>query len=83
MVSSGFLQEPHGVTTQKTQFVIVTAVKTSNLTQIFMILFIVRYHGALYCTDVTESVSKRAYCHVYYNIQFTTIVSMEFPLFVF
>jgi hypothetical protein len=32
MVSSGFLQEPHGVTTQKTPFFIVTAVKTSNLT---------------------------------------------------
>jgi hypothetical protein len=31
MVSSGFLQEPHGVTTQKTPFFIVTAVKTSNL----------------------------------------------------
>jgi hypothetical protein len=27
-----FLQEPHGVTTQKTPFFIVTAVKTSNLT---------------------------------------------------
>jgi hypothetical protein len=27
-----FLQEPHGVTTQKTSFFIVTAVKTSNLT---------------------------------------------------
>jgi hypothetical protein len=27
------LQEPHGVTTQKTPFFIVTAVKTSNLTQ--------------------------------------------------
>jgi hypothetical protein len=26
------LQEPHGVTTQKTPFFIVTAVKTSNLT---------------------------------------------------
>jgi hypothetical protein len=41
MVSSGllrrealwFLQEPHGVTTQKTPFFIVTAVKTSNLTR--------------------------------------------------
>jgi hypothetical protein len=32
MVSSGFLQEPHGVTTQKTPFFIVTAMKTSNLT---------------------------------------------------
>jgi hypothetical protein len=28
-----FLQEPHGVTTQKTPFFIVTAVKTSNLTR--------------------------------------------------
>jgi hypothetical protein len=27
-----FLQEPHGVTTQKTPFLIVTALKTSNLT---------------------------------------------------
>jgi hypothetical protein len=27
-----FLQEPHGVTTQKTPFFIVTAVNTSNLT---------------------------------------------------
>jgi hypothetical protein len=26
-----FLQQPHGVTSQKTQFFIVTAVKTSNL----------------------------------------------------
>jgi hypothetical protein len=30
--ASRFLQEPHGVTTQKTPFFIVTAVKTSNLT---------------------------------------------------
>jgi hypothetical protein len=29
-----FLQEPHGVTSQKTPFFIVTAVKTSNLTQL-------------------------------------------------
>jgi hypothetical protein len=32
MVSSGFLQEPRGVTTQKTPFFLVTAVKTSNIT---------------------------------------------------
>jgi hypothetical protein len=32
----GFLQEPHGVTTQKTPFFIVTAVKTSNLTSFQM-----------------------------------------------
>jgi hypothetical protein len=37
MVSSGFLQEPHGVTTQKTPFFIVTAVKTSNLTDILLL----------------------------------------------
>jgi hypothetical protein len=30
--SCWFLQEPNGVTTQKTPFFIVTAVKTSNLT---------------------------------------------------
>jgi hypothetical protein len=29
---SRFLQKPHGVTSQKTAFFIVTAVKTSNLT---------------------------------------------------
>jgi hypothetical protein len=29
---SQFLQEPHGVTSQKTPFFIVTAVKASNLT---------------------------------------------------
>jgi hypothetical protein len=28
----GFLQEPHGVISQKTSFFIVTAVKSSNLT---------------------------------------------------
>jgi hypothetical protein len=32
----GFLQEPHGITTQKTPFFIVTAVKTSNLTSFFV-----------------------------------------------
>jgi hypothetical protein len=33
-----FLQEPHGVTTQKTPFFIVTAVKTSNLTSKKMVM---------------------------------------------
>jgi hypothetical protein len=39
MVSSGLLRRvaPHGVTTQKTPFFIVTAVKTSNLTFITQI----------------------------------------------
>jgi hypothetical protein len=37
-----FLQEPHGVTTQKTPFFIVTVVKTSNLTKYnIIILFMV------------------------------------------
>jgi hypothetical protein len=31
-----FLQEPHGITSQKTPFFIVTAVKTSNLTHAFL-----------------------------------------------
>jgi hypothetical protein len=31
-----FLQEPHGVTSQKTPFFIVTAVKTSNLTTLLL-----------------------------------------------
>jgi hypothetical protein len=35
-----FLQEPHGVTIQKTPFFIVTAVKTSNLTSSFIVHFI-------------------------------------------
>jgi hypothetical protein len=29
-----FLQEPHGPTSQKTEFFVVTAVKTSNLTRL-------------------------------------------------
>jgi hypothetical protein len=35
-----FLKEPHGVTTQKTPFFIVTAVKTSNLTTEFVYLYL-------------------------------------------
>jgi hypothetical protein len=31
--SCRFLQEPHGVTTQKTPFFIVTSVKTTNITR--------------------------------------------------
>jgi hypothetical protein len=34
--ASFILQEPHVVTTQKTPFFIVTAVKTSNLNKIFL-----------------------------------------------
>jgi hypothetical protein len=34
---TSFLQEPHGVTSQKTPFSMVTAVKASNLTQIFAV----------------------------------------------
>jgi hypothetical protein len=32
-----FLQEPHSITFQNTAFLIVTAVKTSNLTQIVVV----------------------------------------------
>jgi hypothetical protein len=35
-----FLQEPHGVTSQKTPYTVVTAVKTSNLTNINYIIFV-------------------------------------------
>jgi hypothetical protein len=34
-----FVQEPHGVKSQKTPFFIVTALKTSNLTQVKVLLF--------------------------------------------
>jgi hypothetical protein len=34
-----FLQEPHGVTSQKTQFFIVTAAKASNLTHVSLFLY--------------------------------------------
>jgi hypothetical protein len=44
-----FLQEPHGVTTQKTPFFIVTAMKTSNLTdRMFFFIHLLtssRIHG--------------------------------------
>jgi hypothetical protein len=39
-----FLQEPRGVTTQKTPFFIVTAVKTSNLTFKCVALAIAELH---------------------------------------
>jgi hypothetical protein len=35
-----FLQEPQGVTSQKTPFFIVTAVQNSNLTEIWLSLFV-------------------------------------------
>jgi hypothetical protein len=40
-----FLQEPHGVTSQKTAFFIVTAVKTSNLT------ILIRIRGDIECQN--------------------------------
>jgi hypothetical protein len=42
-----FLQEPHGVTSQKTPFFIVTTVKTSNLTTILTLL-----NGDIRCVDM-------------------------------
>jgi hypothetical protein len=47
-----FLQELHGVTSQKTQFFIVTAVKTSNLTYIFMINSAINYFKSTKNLDV-------------------------------
>jgi hypothetical protein len=35
-----FLQEPHGVTSQETPFFLVTAVKTSNLTEVMDFLYL-------------------------------------------
>jgi hypothetical protein len=40
-----FLQEPHGVTSQKTPFFIVTAVKTSNLTYLQQMYVCIRDQG--------------------------------------
>jgi hypothetical protein len=39
-----FLQEPHGVTSQKTPFFIVTAVKTSNLTLSVIVTVVSSYN---------------------------------------
>jgi hypothetical protein len=50
-IVAGFIQDPHGVTTQKTPFFIVTAVKTSNLTYIslvFVTLILCFFSIALY-----------------------------------
>jgi hypothetical protein len=45
-----FLQEPHGATSQKTTFFIVTAVKTSNLTSsVYVSLAHVKYSGNSIC----------------------------------
>jgi hypothetical protein len=46
--SCWFLQEPHGVTTQKTPVFIVTAVKTSNLTYFGSLRLIAMFTGALH-----------------------------------
>jgi hypothetical protein len=50
-----FLQEPHGVTTQKTPFFIVTAVKTSNLIMVLLFcievfLFYYRRNSRILCS---------------------------------
>jgi hypothetical protein len=39
-----FLQEPHGITSQKTPFFIVTEVKTSNLTYLKAIYSVKKYN---------------------------------------
>jgi hypothetical protein len=52
-----FLQEPNGVTSQKTPFFIVTAVKTSNLTQCFSCLRSA-FHSANLIIFYTEQMSR-------------------------
>jgi hypothetical protein len=55
-----FLQEPHGVTSQKTAFVIVTAVKTSNLTSQTLLnyygtnIFLLLYHYIYILSRATD-----------------------------
>jgi hypothetical protein len=49
-----FLQEPHGVTSQKTAFFIVTAVKTSNLTYEILILWSVRQFIYIYIDQIKK-----------------------------
>jgi hypothetical protein len=50
----GFLQEPHAITSQKTAFFVVTAVKTSNLSLRFEVLTVVKIYVVL--------------CHLCYDI---------------
>jgi hypothetical protein len=45
-----FLQEPHGVTSQKTPFFVVTAVETSNLTELTLLM------KRAFCAGCEESV---------------------------
>jgi hypothetical protein len=56
-----FLQEPHGVTSQKTSFFIVTAVKTSNLTS--------GLHG------YTLMWINKVFLRFYYNFHFSTNIN--------
>jgi hypothetical protein len=55
-----FLQEPHGVTTQKTPFFIVTAVKTSNLTNTILVTLMME---AL-CSSETSVLTRGAWCNI-------------------
>jgi hypothetical protein len=54
-----FLQEPHGVTTQKTPFFIVTAVKTSNLT----LLTYFNLRAELYWSQQPRGVRYELFAH--------------------
>jgi hypothetical protein len=57
--STVFLQEPHGITSQKTSFFIVTAVETSNLTKSSHIY---KLHWR-YNTLPTLPLTRNPYCH--------------------
>jgi hypothetical protein len=60
-----FLQEPHGVTTQKTAFFIVTAVNTSNLT----------------CYPCLVNISQRWVCRVSIQVPLTLEPTYQLILF--
>jgi hypothetical protein len=74
------LQEPHGVTTQKTPFFIVTAVKTSNLTEYNFVF--VKPQGAdsykrifmkILAKDMEQKVATHTHIYIYIYIYKPTI----------
>jgi hypothetical protein len=63
-----FLQEPHGITSQKTPFFIVTAVKTSTLTK--------QNTGSLETATATVEEIEMAHTVTCYDLQTETAVSL-------
>jgi hypothetical protein len=80
-----FLQEPHGVTSQKTPFFIVTAVKTSNLTSVYETLLyrielVAVMNSNVLFPEYVSGVSRRTLCHVARFDQVTLTVLLMFKL---